>query len=180
MYNIYKHGDTLNLGEVEAAMIALNIVFQKIYLLPVSRWTGVKDRIVNVPILPETVNQNIQSLPRTPKDAQVLVPVKFKRKREYKNVHQEQFVDPDKIMEAVKIIKQSGNKFYEDVSVDDNFENYWKQNDPESHAFAMTKTLVNRQIMKCLCQSVRKQILLIQRKAVLIPKSCLMLTVMTS
>ena len=31
LYNIYKHDDTLNLGEVEAAMIALNIVFQKIY-----------------------------------------------------------------------------------------------------------------------------------------------------
>ena len=79
---IYKHGDTLNLGELEAAMIALNIVFQKIYLLPVSRWTGVKDKIVNVPILPETVNKNIQSLPRTPKDAQVMVPVKFKVRRD--------------------------------------------------------------------------------------------------
>ena len=52
------------------------------------------------------------------------------------NVHQEQFVGPQNFLEAVRIIKQSGNKFYEEVSVDDNFESYWKQHDPDSHSFA--------------------------------------------
>merc|ERR1711874_491385 len=136
LYNIYQHGSTLNLGEVEANMIALNLVFQKIYLLPVSRWTGVKDRIVNVPILPETVEETIKSLPRTPKDAGVVVPVKLKRKLEYKNVHKEQFINPAKIIEAIKIYKRAGNKFYEDVKIDEHFEETWKDNDPESHSFA--------------------------------------------
>ena len=38
------------LTELENNLIALNIVFQKIHLLPKSRWNGTHDRLVNVPI----------------------------------------------------------------------------------------------------------------------------------
>ena len=40
----------LDLTELEGALIAKNIIFQKIYQLPKSRWTALKDKIVNVPI----------------------------------------------------------------------------------------------------------------------------------
>ena len=40
----------MRLTELEASLIAQNIVFQKIYQLPKSRWTGLKDKVINVPI----------------------------------------------------------------------------------------------------------------------------------
>ena len=40
----------LNLTELEGALIAKTIIFQKIYQLPKSRWTALKDRLINIPI----------------------------------------------------------------------------------------------------------------------------------
>ena len=40
----------LELTELEGALIAKNIIFQKIFQLPKSRWTALKDRVINVPI----------------------------------------------------------------------------------------------------------------------------------
>ena len=39
-----------NLTELENCMIALNIIFQKVFRLPKSRWPAMKDRTVNIPI----------------------------------------------------------------------------------------------------------------------------------
>ena len=47
--------DKMILTELEAALIAKTIIFQKIFLLPKSRWTGLKDKIINVPISDEAV-----------------------------------------------------------------------------------------------------------------------------
>ena len=44
------HDQNLQLTELEGALIAKNIIFQKIYQLPKSRWTALTDRVVNVPI----------------------------------------------------------------------------------------------------------------------------------
>ena len=40
----------LSLTELEGALIAKTIIFQKIYQLPKSRWTALKDRLINIPI----------------------------------------------------------------------------------------------------------------------------------
>ena len=40
----------LILTELEGALIAKTILFQKIFQLPKSLWTALKDKIVNVPI----------------------------------------------------------------------------------------------------------------------------------
>ena len=40
----------LKLTELEAVLVAPNILFQKIYELPKSRWTSLDGRVVNVPI----------------------------------------------------------------------------------------------------------------------------------
>ena len=42
--------DELKLSELESCMIALNIIFQKVFRLPKSRWPAMKDRTVNIPI----------------------------------------------------------------------------------------------------------------------------------
>ena len=51
----------LILTEVEQALIALNLIFQKIYQLPKSRYPAMKDRVVNVPVYERDVGNN--SLP---------------------------------------------------------------------------------------------------------------------
>ena len=43
----------LKLTELEGALIAKSIIFQKIYQLPKSRWTALKDRLINIPKLIE-------------------------------------------------------------------------------------------------------------------------------
>ena len=73
--------DTLLLTELEGSLIAKNIIFQKIFLLPKSRWTAFTDKIVNVPITNEDINNTIELLPRTPKEAG-LIGVALKRKLE--------------------------------------------------------------------------------------------------
>ena len=86
----------LELTELEGALIAKNIIFQKIFQLPKSRWTALKDRVVNVPIKEDSIINTLDQLPRTPQAAG-LIGVALKRKVEYKNAHKHQLIDPDKI-----------------------------------------------------------------------------------
>ena len=58
------------LTELEGSLISQNIVFQKIFQLPRSRWTGLKDKVINVPISSSAINKsvdvnNISGSPRT-------------------------------------------------------------------------------------------------------------------
>ncbi len=69
----------LELTELEGALIAKNILFQKIFQLPKSRWTALKDRVINVPINEDSIMNTLEQLPRTPKDAG-LIGVALKRK----------------------------------------------------------------------------------------------------
>ena len=55
------------LSEIENNLIAQNIVFQKIFLLPKSRMSAVKDRLVNVPVGPADILNTMKNIPRTPK-----------------------------------------------------------------------------------------------------------------
>ena len=74
--------DELNLSELENCMIALNIIFQKVFRLPKSRWPAMKDRTVNIPIFESDVINTVSSLPRTPSEAGI-IPVNLKRKQEF-------------------------------------------------------------------------------------------------
>ena len=47
---IHEQDQELELTELEGNLIAKNIVFMKIFQLPKSRWTGLKDKIINVPV----------------------------------------------------------------------------------------------------------------------------------
>ena len=78
--------ENLILTELEGVLIAKLIPFQKIYQLPKSRWTALKDRIINVPINDEDIVKTVNLLPRTPKEAE-LIGVSLKRKLEYKGKH---------------------------------------------------------------------------------------------
>ena len=106
----------LMMTELEGSLIAKNLIFQKIFLLPRSRWTALKDRIINVPIRSEAINETIKMLPRTPNEAG-LIGLELKRKIEMKNNHKKQLINPAKIFKWIQRLKESGNPYYEDVSL---------------------------------------------------------------
>ena len=116
---IPDHDEELELTELEGNLIAKNIVFMKIFHLPKSRWTGLKDRIVNVPIKDDTIMNTVTKLPRTPAEAG-LIEVNLKRKLEYKNSHVKQLIDPKKCFRMLELLKKSGNihyQFYDDLNM---------------------------------------------------------------
>jgi len=78
--------EELHLTELENCLIAPNILFQKFVQLPKSRWTATKDQIVNIPVFEKDILNTIESFPRTLNEAGI-IPVKLKRKKEYKNSH---------------------------------------------------------------------------------------------
>ena len=109
----------LRLTELENNLIATNIIFQKIHKLPKSRWSGTHDRLVNVPVGPQDVLNTIESLPRTPSEAGIIpiIPVKLKRKLEYKSTHLVQMIDTNKIYKYLDYLCKMGHpsyKFYDD------------------------------------------------------------------
>ena len=63
----------LYLSELEQQLVARNILFQKLILLPKSRMNAMKDKIVSVPINPSDVLKTLTKLPRTPTDARLSV-----------------------------------------------------------------------------------------------------------
>ena len=62
--------DVMKLTELSSNLIARNIQFQKIYQLPKSRYTGIKDKIINVPVPEDSALHTVTSLPRTEKPSQ--------------------------------------------------------------------------------------------------------------
>ena len=102
-------------------MTAKDIPYMKVYTLPKSLYSGFKDRLVNIPIEEEDIRHTIQSLPRTPTQAGI-IPVRLKRKKEYKNYHIQSFVSVPKIMQAVKDYKELGHSCYQDFLIDDIYE----------------------------------------------------------
>ena len=111
------------LSEIENSLIAHNIVFQKIVLLPKSRMSAVKDRLVNVPVGPTDIINTLKNIPRTPKEAG-LIQVKLKRKQEYRNYHKREYIDPHKIFKTLQTLKRRGHPYYQFF---DDFNTYHKR-----------------------------------------------------
>ena len=105
----------LKLKDVENQLLARNLIFQKIKLLPKSRWNAMIDKTVNVPIPEEEISNTIEQLPRTPKEAHV-IPVQLKRKKGMKNTHKQEYVNCEKIIKCIERMKSMGNRFYQDVN----------------------------------------------------------------
>jgi hypothetical protein len=105
--------EEMKLTELSSNLIARNIQFQKIYQLPKSRYTGIKDKIINVPVPEDSVLHTVTSLPRTPNEAG-LIGVELKRKLEYSNTHHKaQLIDPNQIYKAMEYLKKAGNPYYQ-------------------------------------------------------------------
>ena len=94
--------------------------------------SAIKDRVVCVPIPSNKVMETLVQLPRLPSDAG-LVPIKLKRRQQYKNCHLQEFVDVEKVHRCLNILKKLGHPEYQFYS-QEAFETYvsrCKQEDPE-------------------------------------------------
>ena len=110
----------LECTELEGALCAKSLLFQKIVLLVKSRWTGLIDKIVNVPITDEALNEVISQLPRLPKDSGMVTAV-LKRKLQFKNSHKKQLVNPDRMCRLLAKLIASGNPHYSNVDTPDQY-----------------------------------------------------------
>ena len=122
----------LQLSELEQQLISLNILFQKIVLLPKSRMNALKDKIVSVPINPSDVMETLTKLPRTPTDASLSV-IQLKRRLNFSGVHNEQLIDIRKVIRALRVFISMKNPHYQNVLEDQDFKQRCFQNDPEGY-----------------------------------------------
>ena len=114
----------LKMNELEQTLVAKELIFLKTFKLPVSRWSAVKDRVVNVPItdndLLETLSQ-VNSVPRR-LDKSGLIPVKLKRRLSYKNIVNESYIDPVKMINALKYFRERNHPAYQEIDIDESYQ----------------------------------------------------------
>ena len=77
------------------------------------------DRVITVPIEPETIRKTVYQLPRQPEDANI-VAVQLKRKLELKNTHLQEYIRPKLLVKALQYLKKN-NIFYQNVNIDEDF-----------------------------------------------------------
>ena len=113
--------DMVPLTDLESVLVSKNILFLKIVHLPKSRWHAVQDKTVNVPILDDDILKTLNTVQAFPRksDESGLIPVKLKRKLEFKNKHLEAYVRPEALYDALKIFKEKGHPYYQDIEVRD-------------------------------------------------------------
>ena len=106
------HPDRPVLTDLENSLIAFNINFQKIVLLPKSRMAAGKGRMISVPVGPEDVMNTMKHMPRLPSEAG-LVPIKLKRKKEYKSAERHEKIRPEIVFQALRYLKKARHPFYQ-------------------------------------------------------------------
>ncbi len=102
----------LQLSELEQQLIAKRLLFMKVFKLPRSRMSGIKDKVVNVPLENEDIQNTANSLPRQESDS-CLINVRLKRMKKLKNVHNQEFIRPEAVRQALFILKELGNPHYQ-------------------------------------------------------------------
>jgi hypothetical protein len=101
---------------LENSLIAKYLLFLKISKVPKSGIELMVDRTVLVPVEPDDIMESIETtlLPRTMAESAV-VAVDFKRRKEWKNVHQSGCIRPVKLIKALAFLKENSNPHYQDV-----------------------------------------------------------------
>ena len=100
----------------------------KIFQLPKTRWTALKDKIINVPIQDDAINNTIVQLPRTLNEAG-LIGIELKRKKELKNTHKKELISPAKIFKWLNKLKEAKNPYYLNINSLEDFEKKCKEKD---------------------------------------------------
>ena len=108
----------IDLTEFEGSLVSKKLMFQKIFLLPGSRWAGTMDKQILIPVQTDKIQNLLGQLPRTPTEAG-LIGVNLKRKKEYKGAHKSQLINPQKLFNFIATCKAAGHPLYQDVSTRD-------------------------------------------------------------
>ena len=124
----------LELTELEGNLILKRIVFMKIFQLPKSRWTALKDKIINVPVNEDDIVNTITRLPRTPLEAG-LIEVDLKRKVEYQNSHKKQLINPEKCFRMLELLKRRKNPHYQFYDDYNTYTERCRQTDRKGYSF---------------------------------------------
>ena len=111
------------LTELENNLIAHTINFQKIVLLHRSRWLQGQGKMISVPVKAYDVMNTVKQLPRLPSEAG-LVPIKLKRKKQYKGHVRQELIRPEMVFKALRYLRKAGHPLYQDY---DSEEGYWKR-----------------------------------------------------
>ena len=119
-------------------MIALNIIFQKVFRLPKSRWPAMKDKTVNIPVFEADVMKTVETLPRTPNEAGI-IPINLKRRLSYNSCHKTQYVSVPKLIKALETLKSLGNQYYQFVPDMDKFKERCRETDTEGFSLIFPK-----------------------------------------
>ena len=124
----------LQLTELEAVLISPNILFQKLYELPKSRWSSLDGRVVNVPISRNSRLTTIKDLklPRTPLEGEIIL-VELKRMKEYKSNYKKQLVNADRMYHFLRMMKEVKNPHFRDVLDLEVYKANCKEMDPSGY-----------------------------------------------
>ena len=95
---------------------------------------AMKDKTVSVPINPSDVLNTLSILPRTPADAGLAV-VQLKRRLNYPSVHNQQLINFNKVVKALKTFINMGNPHYKNIMQDKEFKKRCFSSDPEGYKF---------------------------------------------
>ena len=108
--------ELLRLNKFDNMLIAKIVLFMFISQLPMSRMEALKGKVTLVPIQGEDIVKTVaagQALPRTPTEAG-LVTYELRKKQEYRQtVGRPQLVNPKSLVEALKVLKESGNPYFQ-------------------------------------------------------------------
>ena len=115
------------LTDFESRLLAKRIPFMKITALPRGRQRGIIGSVINVP---SDVDQTCELLPRTPVSSGI-IPVKLKRKQEYKAHVFYEHVRPNKVLEAFQWLKKNNIHYQDVIDTSDVWEETFTQEDSE-------------------------------------------------
>ena len=146
----------LKLTELEGTLIAKSIIFQKIYQLPKSRWTALKDRLINVPVQNNDILNTLEQMPRTPKEAG-LIGVALKRRKEYVNTHKHQLIDPDKLFRMLRKLKEHGNPHYQFYDDHNAYKERCMESDPVGHDILFNDNDILEEALESMANNETKQ-----------------------
>ena len=124
----------LHLTELEAVLISPNILFQKLYELPKSRWSCLDGRVVNVPISRNSRLTTIEQLklPRTPLEGEIVL-VELKRMKEYKKSYKKQLVNAERMYYFLQKMKEVKNPYFNDILDPEVYKANCKETDPTGY-----------------------------------------------
>ena len=115
-----------DLRPLETRLLCLRIPFMKLVALPKGGQMAIHGSAVNVPSKLQPI---ATLLPRLP-DAAEVIPLKLKRKLVYDGHYMHEYVRPQKVMAALKWLKQN-NPHYKDVDICLDWVSHWQKEEPD-------------------------------------------------